>query len=97
MRRFLRFLMHATLVVIVAIISFIAVDVAGAPGPAPVMLVNGLMAGAMGLILGLVIAWMRGVPWRLVPVLMRASYRRLQHEFWWIAAGAGSIAVLVFY
>jgi hypothetical protein len=97
MRRFLRFLMHATLVVVVAIVSFIVVDMAGGPGPSPVVLVNGLMAGAMGLILGLMIAWMRGVPWRVIPVLMRVSYRRLQREFWWIAMGAGSLAVLVFY
>jgi hypothetical protein len=97
MRRFLRFLMHAALVVIVAIISYIAVDAAGGPGPSPVVLVNGLMAGAMGLVLGLVIAWMRGVPWRVVPVLLRVSYRRLQHEFWWIAMGTGSLAVLVLY
>jgi hypothetical protein len=97
MRRILRLIMLSVLAVIVAIVSFIIVDLAGAPGVSPTLLINGLMAGAMGLILGLGIAWMRGVPWRLFPVLMRVSYRRLQHEFWWLAAGTSSLAVLVLY
>ncbi len=97
MRRFLRFLLHATLVVLAALISFIVVDVAGSPGTSPVVLVNGLMAGGIGLLSGLLVAWMKGVPWKLVPVVLRLAYRRLQQEFWWIAAGAGSLAVLVMY
>jgi hypothetical protein len=97
MRRFLRWMMHGVLVIVVAVISFIVVDVAAAPGSAPVVLVNGLMAGGLGLALGLMVAWMRGVPWRLFPVLFRVGYRRLQQEFWWIVAGMGSAAVLVFY
>jgi hypothetical protein len=96
-RRFLRFVLHAALVVVAAVVSFIAVDVAGNPSNSPVVLVNGLMAGAIGLVMGLLVAWMRGVPWRLFPVLMRLGYRKLQQEFWWIAAGAGSLAVLVLY
>jgi hypothetical protein len=97
MRRFLRFVMHTALIVIAAVVSFIAVDMAGSPGTSPVVLVNGLMAGAIGLVMGLLVAWMRGVPWRLVPVLMRVSYRKLQHEFWWITTGSTALAVLVFY
>jgi hypothetical protein len=96
-RRFLKLVLHAALIVVAAVISFVAVDMAGDPGTSPAMLVNGLMAGAIGLVLGLLVAWMRGVPWRLVPVLMRVSYRRLQQEFWWIITGAGALAVLAFY
>ncbi len=97
MRRFLRWMMHAVLVIVVALVSFIAVDVAASPGSAPVVLVNGLMAGGLGLALGLMVAWMRGVPWRLFPVLFRVGKRRVQQEFWWLVAGMGSAGVLVFY
>ena len=97
MRRFLRFVMQAALVVVVALVSFIAVDVASSPGNGPMALGNGLTAGGIGLVLGLLVAWMRGVPWKLIPVVMRLGSRRLQHEFWWITAGAGALAVLVLY
>jgi hypothetical protein len=98
MRRLLRFLLHAVLVLVAAAVSFMAVGIGGvSPHLAPAVLLNGLMAGALGLILGLIVAWMRGVPWRHLPVILRIMMRRGQQEFWWLVAGTGAAAVLVLY
>ena len=99
MRRFLRLVLHAGLIMVVAIVSFIVVDkgTVSISGDNGATLFNGAVAGACGLVLGLVLAWIRRVPWRLIPVLWRHWMQRAAHEFWWTAAAATSIAVLLFY
>ncbi len=98
MRRLLRFVLHAVLIVVAAIVGFVAVDMAAMPGSdAAPSLINGVIAGTVGLVFGLAAAWLRGIPWRLLPVLVRFWMRRLSQEFWWVTAGSAAVAVLVFY
>ena len=99
MRRFLRLVLHACLIFVAAIISFMAVDTAMMPGAAgsSASMFNGMVAGGFGIFLGLFIAWTRRVPWRMIPVLWRHGVQRASREFWWTVAGGTSIAVLLFY
>jgi uncharacterized membrane protein len=99
MWRVLKSMFGASLIVVVALLSFVFVDMATAPGtggssPAAI---NGFVAGALGLGLGLLIARVRRWRWRMIPVVLRLWRRRLSQEFWWMAAGSMAAAVLIFY
>jgi hypothetical protein len=98
MRRLLRLVLHAILIGLAATIGFTVVDAAGTPGHGVTPpLMNGLIAGAVGLSLGLTVAWVRGVPWRAVPLLFRFWGRRFAQEFWWLTATSLAVVVLVYY
>jgi hypothetical protein len=99
MWRVLKTIVGAGLIVVVALLSFVVVDLVATPGtvassPAAI---NGAVAGALGLGCGLLIARVRRWRWRSIPVVLRLWKRRLAHEFWWVAAGSSAVAVLMFY
>ena len=97
MRRFFRLTLHAALIIAAAIISFVIVDMEAVPGGSVGGMFNGVVAAAVGLVFGLLLAWMRGVPWRVIPTVMRAWLHGMRRQFWWAVAGCTSVAVLILY
>jgi len=98
MRRILKFMLHAALIVVAAMASFIIVDGRTQPGGGNVgTLFNGVVAAAAGMLFGLMLAWFRRIPWRALPQKLQAWRTEARRQFWWMTAGCVSTAVLILY
>ena len=71
MWRLVKLMLHGGLVMAAAVFGFAIVD--GGPVPSVPFLpaASGVLAGAIGLLFGFVIAWARRQPWHLFPMQMR--------------------------
>ncbi len=95
MWRLLTIVLQATLFVGSIWFGAMAIDRTAIPGAGGMAI--GLVAAAAGLMVGLAVAWLRGIPWHLVPVLIAHWRAGLSAQLTWLAVGCLSLAVLVYY
>ena len=76
-------------------LGYVALHDAAIPGA--ISIANGLVAAGIGVIVGLAVAWLRGIPGRALPVLLRAWRIKIAAHCAWAAVGFASVAVLIYY
>jgi hypothetical protein len=95
MRRVVRIAIFAGLGVIAAVLGS-GLSARFAPthvGEVPVATV----AGFAGTLLGVLYAWLRGIPWEQLVLILQGWSQRIADRFWWLVLGGVSLAVLVYY
>ncbi len=95
MRRFSKFLLQALLIAAAAAIAALIVDKTAVPGAVGIS--NGIMAVGAGLVLGLLVAWLRGLEWAHMPARLRLWRKTFAVQCAWSALGCASLAVIVYY
>ena len=95
MWRFLKFLLTSALVIAVAALGYGVLDQAAIPGAGGIA--NGIATAAAGVVIGLLVAWLRGIPWSQLPTRFRIWRGHFATQLAWTAAGCISVAVLLYY
>ena len=95
MPRLWKFALQAAFIAAAAGTAAMAVDKAAVPGA--VGIANGIMAVGVGLILGLMVAWLRGLQWATMPDRFRVWRATFAIQCAWAGVGCASLAVLVYY
>ena len=95
MWRLFKFVLSAVLVMVCAGLAFVALGQSAVPGNTGIA--NGALALGAGLVIGLFVAWLRGIPWNQLPQRFQRWRSDFAYQCAWAALGAASIAVLLYY
>lgn len=95
MLRFIRFVVLAALSAGTAGLAYLTLQQAAIPGASSIA--TGLLAAGIGLVAGLTVAWVRGIPWDLVYGQLHIWRTHFAVQCAWATIGCTALAVLVYY
>ncbi len=95
MLRLLRFVVLTALTSGTAGLAYLTLQQAAIPGASNIA--TGLAAAGIGLIAGLTVAWVRGIPWQRLYAQLHIWRTIFGMQCAWTIVGCASLAVLVYY
>ena len=95
MWRFLKFVASAALVTALAALGLAALDTTAVPGASG--MAGGVVAIGIGLVIGLFVGWLRGIPWSQLPARFRAWRSGFAYDCAWAVVGIAAVGILVYY
>lgn len=95
MLRFLRFVVLVALSSGTAGLAYLTLQQAAIPGASNIA--TGLAAAGIGLVSGLTVAWVRGIPWDLVYGQLQIWRTHFAMQCTWATVACAALAVLVYY